>query len=81
VKRKFTGKRSDFTTSTEAHLALGIISQSRNPDWQGELLKSLDNVHSRQNAARSSGTLNKRPTKKREKETRTREKKEERDQK
>jgi hypothetical protein len=31
VKGKYTDKRLNFTTSTEARFALGVICQSRNP--------------------------------------------------
>jgi hypothetical protein len=56
VKGKYTDKRLNFTTSTEARFALGVISQSRNPGWQGELREPLGIPYSRQNAARCSGT-------------------------
>jgi hypothetical protein len=42
VKGKYTDKGLNLTTSTEAHFALGVISQSRNPGWQDEPLESLD---------------------------------------
>jgi hypothetical protein len=42
VKGKYTDKRLNFTTSTEARFALGVISQSRNPGWQDELHESSD---------------------------------------
>jgi hypothetical protein len=58
VKGKYTNKRLNFTTSTEARFTLGVISQSRNPGWQDELRESLTFPDSRQNAARSVGTVN-----------------------
>jgi hypothetical protein len=42
VKGKYPDKRLNFTISTEARFALGVISQSRNPGWQDELRESLD---------------------------------------
>jgi hypothetical protein len=42
MKGKPTDKRLNFTTSTEARFALGVISQSGNPGWQDELRESLD---------------------------------------
>jgi hypothetical protein len=42
VKGKYTDKRLNFTTSTEARFALGVVSQSRNPGWQDELREFLD---------------------------------------
>jgi hypothetical protein len=37
VKGKYTNKRLNLMTSTEARFALGVISQLRNPGWQNEL--------------------------------------------
>jgi hypothetical protein len=42
VKGKYTDKPLNSTTSTEARLALGVISQSRNPGCQDELPEFLD---------------------------------------
>jgi hypothetical protein len=42
VKGRYTDKRLNFTTSAEVRFALGVISESRNRDWQDELRKSLD---------------------------------------
>jgi hypothetical protein len=42
VKGMYTNKCLNFTTSTEARFALGVISQSRNSSWQDELRESLD---------------------------------------
>jgi hypothetical protein len=41
VKGKYTDKRLNFTTLTDARFALGAISQSRNPGWQDDLRESL----------------------------------------
>jgi hypothetical protein len=42
VKRKYTGQRLNFTTSTEARFALGVIAQSGNAGRQDDLRKFLD---------------------------------------
>jgi hypothetical protein len=42
VKRKYTNKRLNFTTSTEARLPPGVIFQSRNRGWQDAQRASLD---------------------------------------
>jgi hypothetical protein len=42
VKGKYTDRRLNFTTSTEARFALGVIYQSRNLGWPGALGEPLD---------------------------------------
>jgi hypothetical protein len=42
VKGKYTDKLLNFTTSTEARLALGVISQTNNAIWQDESRESFD---------------------------------------
>jgi hypothetical protein len=42
VKAKYTDKCLNFTISTEARLVFGVISQSRDPDWQAGLRESSD---------------------------------------
>jgi hypothetical protein len=42
VKKKYTDKGLNFTTSTETHFVLGILSKFRNSGWQNQLRESLD---------------------------------------